>query len=350
MALPSGYTRLEYIQSSGTQYIDTGFKPNQDTKVIFQFKLESTGVCYIYGCRGGDDDGYNNRYGILHNDSGFRSDYGTGNGPYFSSSLSVNTKYYSNKNRNVCSIGDASVTNSTATFQSPRNMFLFGVNEAGSFMYGCTLKVYSCQIYDNDTLVRDFVPCTNSAGTAGLYDTVNGVFYQSAGSGAFTAGPEKKGTHKTMVDGTAYEIKGGRTLVDGTAYDVKKGKTLVGGTAYEIGFGCTVTINVRCDWKNKAYVVIDGTKYDVSDSGGAYTETISVQPGTTMECYVISENGAPAAGQVLLNGTEVASHWYLTSPTLIYTYTISGNIKVTTSHSYYVSGDGIYGKIKIVEQ
>lgn len=227
MALPSGYTRLEYIQSSGTQYIDTGFKPNQDTKVIFQFKLESTGVCYIYGCRGGDDDGYNNRYGILHNDSGFRSDYGTGNGPYFSSSLSVNTKYYSNKNRNVCSIGDASVTNSTATFQSPRNMFLFGVNEAGSFMYGCTLKVYSCQIYDNDTLVRDFVPCTNSAGTAGLYDTVNGVFYQSAGSGAFTAGPEKKGTHKTMVDGTAYEIKGGRTLVDGTAYDVKKGKTLV---------------------------------------------------------------------------------------------------------------------------
>ena len=69
-----------------------------------------------------------------------------------------------------------------------------------------------------------------------------------------------------------------------------------------------------------------------------------------MECYVISENGAPAAGQVLLNGTEVASHWYLTSPTLIYTYTISGNIKVTTSHSYYVSGDGIYGKIEIVEQ
>ena len=72
--------------------------------------------------------------------------------------------------------------------------------------------------------------------------------------------------HRTMVDGTAYEIKGGRTLVDGTAYDVKKGKTLVGGTAYEIGFGCTVTINVRCDWKNKAYVVIDGTKYDASDS------------------------------------------------------------------------------------
>jgi hypothetical protein len=31
--LPSGYQRVEYIESTGTQYIDTGFKPNQNTKV-----------------------------------------------------------------------------------------------------------------------------------------------------------------------------------------------------------------------------------------------------------------------------------------------------------------------------
>ena len=30
--VPEGYTQLEYIESSKTQYIDTGFKPNQDTK------------------------------------------------------------------------------------------------------------------------------------------------------------------------------------------------------------------------------------------------------------------------------------------------------------------------------
>lgn len=29
--LPKGYTKLAYIQSSGTQYVDTGFTPNQDT-------------------------------------------------------------------------------------------------------------------------------------------------------------------------------------------------------------------------------------------------------------------------------------------------------------------------------
>ena len=51
-------------------------------------------------------------------------------------------------------------------------------------------------------------------------------------------------SHKTMVDGTAYDIKGGRTLVNGTAYDVKRGKTLVDGTTYEIGFSKTQTVIV----------------------------------------------------------------------------------------------------------
>ena len=42
--------------------------------------------------------------------------------------------------------------------------------------------------------------------------------------------------HKTLIDGVAYEISGGKTLVDGTAYSIKNGKILAGGTAYEIGF------------------------------------------------------------------------------------------------------------------
>ena len=33
------YTRLKYIESDGTQYIDTGFKPNQDTRVVLDVQL-----------------------------------------------------------------------------------------------------------------------------------------------------------------------------------------------------------------------------------------------------------------------------------------------------------------------
>ena len=43
--------------------------------------------------------------------------------------------------------------------------------------------------------------------------------------------------HKTLVNGTAYEVKGGKCLVNGTSYDIKKGRTLIGGTGYDITFG-----------------------------------------------------------------------------------------------------------------
>ena len=46
-----------------------------------------------------------------------------------------------------------------------------------------------CAVYDNDTLIRDFVPAKKADGTIGLYDRVSGTVYTNAGTGAFTAGP-----------------------------------------------------------------------------------------------------------------------------------------------------------------
>lgn len=46
--------------------------------------------------------------------------------------------------------------------------------------------------------------------------------------------------HKTLINGTAYEIKGGRTLIGGTGYGVNKGRTLIGGTGYDVPFQKTL--------------------------------------------------------------------------------------------------------------
>lgn len=43
--------------------------------------------------------------------------------------------------------------------------------------------------------------------------------------------------HKTLIDGTAYEVNGGKTFIGGVTYEIDKGNALVDGTAYEIGFG-----------------------------------------------------------------------------------------------------------------
>ena len=44
-------------------------------------------------------------------------------------------------------------------------------------------------------------------------------------------------SHKTLVNGTIYEVKGGKCMVGGTVYNILKGRTLVGGTGYDITFG-----------------------------------------------------------------------------------------------------------------
>lgn len=42
--------------------------------------------------------------------------------------------------------------------------------------------------------------------------------------------------HKTLVNGTAYTVKGGKCMVNGTVYNILKGRTLIDGTGYDITF------------------------------------------------------------------------------------------------------------------
>ena len=52
-----------------------------------------------------------------------------------------------------------------------------------------TFRFYYFQIYDNDTLVRDFIPVLDPDGIPCMYDKVERKFYYNAGTGQFIAGP-----------------------------------------------------------------------------------------------------------------------------------------------------------------
>ena len=67
--------------------------------------------------------------------------------------------------------------------------------------------------------------------------------------------------HKTIVNGTAYEVKGGKCLVNGTAYSIKKGRTLINGTGYDITFGQVMPvkgdlITMNLDGTSRLYRVL----------------------------------------------------------------------------------------------
>lgn len=186
MSLPDGYTQLEYIESTGTQYIDTGFKPNQDTRMICRMQrltnLTSEG---FFGCRTSTSASQFNCYVYS---GGWRSGYNTTIG---TSSVAppTNQNLEIDKNKNLFYVdGELLISRDYSNFNCDYSAFIFAHNLAGTPEYG-TYRLFTFKIYDNGTLARDFIPCANAAGEAGLYDAVGEDFYHNAGTGVFTSGP-----------------------------------------------------------------------------------------------------------------------------------------------------------------
>lgn len=300
MGLPSGYKRLEYIQSSGTQYIDTGFNPNQDTGVTLEFALmQAASWQCIFGAANSTSNA--DEYGVWHTGSVFGFYYASSNGT-FSGETGVKHTLACSKNVAVMD-GNAAATMTYGAFTTNYPLLLCAVNYAGSHMFGAQMRLYSAKIYNNGALVRSFIPCKNASGVIGLWDDVNSKFYANAGTGVFTAGPEVRGTHKTLIGGTAYDVKSGTCLIDGTAYAIQKGRTLIGGTGYDIAFVTAKkhVIRVSSDRSNldpkDSYVAVNEVTYDPYPSNEIEAEG-DVQ--VTVGIYA-----SMGGGTITLNGTAV---------------------------------------------
>ena len=189
-SLPKGYTQVDYIESTGTQYIDTLFYPNQDTKVEITFETLTlpTGNHSIFGSR---YEANNKHYGITLGGDGRQIYSGYGNQSVaVGKNLKTYTKYNLIKDKRIVILDNEILhTNSQYDFQTTYSMYLFSMNQKNKNTFNTNLKMYSCKIYDNDTLVRNFIPCyRNSDNEIGLYDTVNNVFYTNQGTGEFNYG------------------------------------------------------------------------------------------------------------------------------------------------------------------
>lgn len=189
-------TQLLFVETDGNQIIDTGYKPNQNTRVVMDVyipKQDSYPRC-IFGARNSNSitSGGNSGFSLwaidlLH----YRSDYNSSN-----ATLNIRSVGYPiiDKNKNVTTINSVSQTFNKATFDSDATLWLFcmhnsGTTETDNRRLKC--KFFSCHIYDNDELVRYFVPAKNGE-EVGLFDKVEGIFYSNIGSGSFIGGPERK--------------------------------------------------------------------------------------------------------------------------------------------------------------
>jgi hypothetical protein len=75
-----------------------------------------------------------------------------------------------------------------SAFTTAKTITLFARWDGSNFSKGKS-AIYSFRMWDNNVLVRNFIPAKNSSNVVGMYDTVSKTFFTNAGSGSFTAGP-----------------------------------------------------------------------------------------------------------------------------------------------------------------
>lgn len=193
-SLPAGYTQLEYIESTGTQYINTGILPTERLNASLDFEFVSganiNGGGAVLGSRGNGGDYF--AYFIAYNNYRLAYNWGTFDSGYLVDTNAQKRTTVHNNRKSLYQDGQL-ITTATATTisESSYPIYIFGMNVKGSAdLRGMDVKIFGCKMSVNDILVRDFVPAMNSSGTLGMYETVEGKFYTNAGTGTFVAGPQ----------------------------------------------------------------------------------------------------------------------------------------------------------------
>lgn len=310
-SLPSGYQQVEYIQSSGTQYINTQFIPKHSTRVVMRAIVTDLSTHNaLFGARSTTGlDGLSFTLLVL-SDSTVRSDYyGTVANV---TTTSVLRELSIDKNKNVCTVNGATGTNAASTSTSEYPLFLFAANTAGTAMYCASVKISQCCIYDDGTLVRDFVPCYRiSDNVAGLYDTAQGAFYTNAGTGSFSVGPnvtpsEPAGPVSEIVLPFPFALRRRRLMMAGSAFILyngvkyKRGQTLTISSSVDIQIVGKVDLNVILVGAGGGGAGGDnrgGMRGYGGGSGGKTARIITVLSG--VYSLIVGTGGAGSASGVL---------------------------------------------------
>lgn len=196
--------QLEYIESDGNQYIDTHWKPTNNTKIEFDIQADTTlGECQIVGSR--TNTGSSDRFLLLITaGKQYRFDFGSKQ-LNLSTSAPRSGKIHIIMNKNRITVGYVSGTATFSAFRSTHSIYICAVNTNETTSKNLAAKVLSCKIYNNNKLVRDYIPMRYYTGEVGMYDLIHNQFYGNSGTGSFTAGPVVKNLNDTKLVAPTYE-------------------------------------------------------------------------------------------------------------------------------------------------
>lgn len=187
---------VEYLESTGTQWIDTMHIPTITTRLRLEAAVASTG---LYGNNGLGSYQSTNRFQILVSTSGGRPRFSATCGSFPSA-----TADFADTSRHLFILDngggekpanfaiDAIYSHDYGIAGSLSGGFsiaFFARHNANGFSAG-PWRIYAASIFEGHSLVRDFIP-VRRAGDGYLYDRVSGQPFRNAGAGEFIIGIDK---------------------------------------------------------------------------------------------------------------------------------------------------------------
>ena len=181
--LPEGYTALEYIQSSGTQYIDTGRKLTQDSDITIDFKIINNNKSVgIFGAR---ESARKNNLAMFRDGGLFIGDFSEYPKYRFKANESFNrTKIRMNKTGVLVNGNLNTSWSGVANFETPTNGLIFDIGNNNWTGNKAVMQLYGY----SDGNAQKLVPCLDTEGVPCMYDLVSQKPFYNAGTGSFTWG------------------------------------------------------------------------------------------------------------------------------------------------------------------
>jgi len=191
--LPSAYQEVEYLKTTGSQYINTGYLPSRNVKIDTTFSTASTNTS-LWGASNDNNHRFkffvNTSYGVGYRLFSNTSIQAT---TVSSTTITADTKYnfvfdVKNKEFYIDGVKKATLVDANGVdINYP--IYIFANNVAGSAGTILSGNLYGFKLFNNDILVRNMVPCyRKSDNVKGMYDLIENKFYTNAGTGTFEAG------------------------------------------------------------------------------------------------------------------------------------------------------------------
>ena len=198
---------VRYVESTGSQYVDTGVTGRYNTRIEMQFEWMNIAEQMMLGCGDWSDSTRFYACYCLNSDGNIATGQSSYEKVVYTNIANSTWNSWFEKNRVydyaiefTAKDGDGNSTRkividgikfrneTTAAVDTGKNLYLFAHNRGSEVRYYSKARCYRLRIWQGTTaggeqvLVRDFIPCMKN-GRAGLYDAVSGdILYSGSGT------------------------------------------------------------------------------------------------------------------------------------------------------------------------